>query len=436
MNGNLNTITCPNCGTEINVESILYSQAETRVKTDLEKQIKQQQTIYFQQRQSLEKDIEEFNQKKLRENELFQDKINKVKQELEKQMLEKASSEFQLEMKMLKDENEQRKAENFTLKSKELEFLKKEKEFKEKEEEFRLIVEKELLERSKLIEEKAKENTEKHLDLMLQKNNEQIEEIKKNYQFELKQLQVQLEQQKKLAEEMQKRAGQGSMQLQGEVQEIILEELLMKIYPQDIIEPVPKGFTGADVIQLVYNDFRNECGKIIYESKRTKNFSEEWIQKLKDDQMSAKASIAILVSDILPKDMDRFGEKNGVWICTFNEVRQVSFILREMIVKEFSMMESQKNSGDKMLMLYNYLTSSDFKQRIDNILDAFYSMKKDLEKEKRAFARIWKEREIQIERVITNTIQLHGTFTGIAGNSIPALESLNLIDDESNFLED
>jgi hypothetical protein len=431
----MNTIECPNCGQEINVEDILFHQAESKVKADFEQRFKQQQAIFLQQKNILEKDIADFNQKKQKENELFQEKLIKVRKEIEADIIQKTKSEVEYELKSMTEEIEKRKAENLELKRKEIEILKKEREFQEKEQDLKLNAEREILERARQIEQKAKENSEKNLELLQRRNEEHLEEMTKSHQFEMKQVMMQLEQQKKLAEEMQKKAGQGSMQLQGEVQEIILEELLSRIYPFDQIEPVPKGFTGADVIQTIYNNLRTEAGKIIYESKRTKNFQEDWIQKLKADQMAAKASIAILVTEVLPRDLEKFGEKNGVWICSFSEVKQVSFILREMILKEYALMEAQKNSGDKMTMLYNYLTSGDFKQRIENILDAFNSMKQDLDKEKRAFTKIWKEREVQIERVITNTIQLHSTFSGIAGNSLPALESLKL-PEESNITEE
>jgi hypothetical protein len=435
MNENLNTLICPNCGQEINVESVLYHQAESKVKSDFDKQMKQQQAIVIQQKQFLEKEIEEFSQKKQRENELFQEKMNKVKKELELELAQKARSEVNLELRTLQEENEKRKNENLELKKKELEILKKEQEFKEKEEEMKYEVEKKLFEQRKLLEEESANKTNKYLDSIKNQFTDQIAEKEKNFNLELTKMQIQLEQQRKLAEEMKRKADQGSMQLQGEAQEIVLEELLNKLYPFDTNLPVPKGFSGADVIQTVYNDSRQECGKIIYESKKTKNFVEDWIQKLKEDQMTAKAAIAILVTEIMPKDMEKFGLHNGVWVCTFGEVKQVTFILREMLIKEYSLLEAQKNSGDKMTMLYNYLTGTDFKQRIENILDAFNSMKFELEREKRAFSKIWKEREVQIERVISNTILLHSTFSGIAGNSIPALESLKLIDD-GNLIEE
>lgn len=435
MENKFNIIVCPNCRSEINVESVLYNQAESKVKADFEKQMKQQQAIFLQQKESFAKEIEEFNHKKQKENELFQERLIKIRKELELELVQKARSEVNLELKSLQEENEKRKNENFELRKKELEILKKEQEFKDKEGEMKFEIEKKLLEQRKILEEESINRSNKILESIKNQYAEQISEKEKNFNLELTKMQMQLEQQKKLADEMKRKAEQGSMQLQGEVQEEALELMLKNYYLYDSVEPVPKGYSGADVIQTIYNDLRQECGKIIYESKRTKNFTEEWIQKLKTDQMSSGAAIAILVTESLPKDLDKFGERNGVWICSFNEVKQVSFILREMIIREYSLTIAQKNSGDKMIQLYNYLTGTDFKQRIENVLDAFYTMKTELEKEKRAFSRIWKEREVQMERIVSNTILLHSTFTGIAGNSIPALESLNLLED-SNILDE
>ena len=222
------------------------------------------------------------------------------------------------------------------------------------------------------------------------------------------------------------RAEQGSMQLQGEVQELALEELLQHSYPFDNIEEVPKGIRGADCIQHVYNALQQQCGSIVYESKRTKSFANDWIDKLKEDQLSCKADVAILVSQVLPTGMDRFGEKDGVWICTFDEVKSLSFVLREMLLKLYAIKSSQENKGDKMHMLYDYLTSNTFRMQVEAIVEGFSTMKNDLESEKRSMQRIWKQREKQIDKVTTNTIDMYGSIKGIAGNAIQSVRALEL----------
>ena len=231
---------------------------------------------------------------------------------------------------------------------------------------------------------------------------------------------------------MQRKAEQGSMQMQGEVQELALEDLLRNEYPFDIVEEVPKGISGADVIQTVFNSFQQVCGKIIYESKRTKAFSESWIEKLKEDQRNQQADIAIIITETLPKEIDKFSRKDGVWICSFNEAKALSFVLREMIIKTHSVKSSEENKGDKMSLLYNYLISDDFRHRVESIVDGFSGLKGDLDKEKRAMQKIWKEREKQIEKVTSNTIDMYASIKGIAGSAIGTVQALELTAPDDN----
>jgi len=331
--------------------------------------------------------------------------------EQEKRKIEKMAHESVEErMKALQEENEKRKAENKSLKEKEVALLKKEAELKEKQEDLNLQMEKELLERQKEIEDKARAK---------ERENFELEKIK---------LLKQIEDNKKLAEEMKRKAEQGSMQLQGEVQELALEELLARTYPFDKIEEVPKGVRGADSIQTVINSSQQECGTIVYESKRTKNFANDWIDKLKQDQITCKADIAVLVTATLPADMDRFGEKEGVWICSFQEVKSLSFVLREMLIKTNSVKLAQENKGDKMELLYTYFTSNEFVQNIKQIVENYDGMINQLNSEKKAMHKIWATREKQIWVVQENISVLFGSIKGIAGNSLETSNVLQLPD--------
>ncbi|MCB0503026.1 MAG: DUF2130 domain-containing protein, partial [Bacteroidetes bacterium] len=220
----------------------------------------------------------------------------------------------------------------------------------------------------------------------------------------------------------------GSMQMQGEVQEIALENLLARLYPFDTIEEVGKGIRGADVIQTVINSAQQACGKIVYESKRTKAFQNDWIDKLKQDQIICKADISVIVTETMPGDMDRFGEKDGVWICGFHEVKSLSFVLREMLVKTHSVKSAQENKGDKMELLYTYLTGSEFRQNIQRIIENYDSMLNQLNAEKKAMHKIWSQREKQIWVVQENISALFGSIKGIGGNAIDAIDVLELPD--------
>ena len=165
---------------------------------------------------------------------------------------------------------------------------------------------------------------------------------------------------------------------------------------------------------------------MIYESKRTKAFSEGWIDKLKEDQRGQQADIAVLITEVLPRDMDRFGRKNGVWICTYQEAKSVTYVLREMLLKTHSVRSAEENKVDKMSLIYQYLTSVDFKQRVEAIVEGFSDLKIELDKEKRAMQRIWKSREKQIDKVIENTVDMYGAIKGIAGNAIQTVQALEL----------
>ena len=250
-----------------------------------------------------------------------------------------------------------------------------------------------------------------------------------------KELQKQLEDQRKLTEEMKRKQDQGSMQLQGEVQELAIEEWLAVQFPLDTIEEIKKGARGGDCIQIVNTRTRQNCGKIYYESKRTKDFQPSWIEKFKADMREKGADIGVLITEAMPSDFERMGIKDGVWICTYEEFKGLCTVLRESVIQLSTAISSQENKGDKMHMLYDFLTSNTFRMQVEAIVEGFSSMKEALESEKRSMQRIWKEREKQIEKVITNTIDMYGSIKGIAGNaiqSVKALELLNGLKEEEN----
>ncbi|NQU86276.1 MAG: DUF2130 domain-containing protein, partial [Mariniphaga sp.] len=244
-------------------------------------------------------------------------------------------------------------------------------------------------------------------------------------------LQKQLEDQKNLTEEMKRKQEQGSMQLQGEVQELAIEEWLAAQFPLDSIEEIKKGARGGDCIQIVNTRARQNCGAIYYESKRTKDFQPSWIEKFKADIRDKGANIGVLVTEVMPSDMYRMGLKDGIWICNYEEFKGLCAVIRESIVQLSMAVSSQENKGDKMHMLYDYLTSNTFRMQVEAIVEGFSQMKADLEGEKRSMQRIWKQREKQLEKVITNTIDMYGSIKGIAGNAIQAVKALELPEGES-----
>ncbi len=408
----IDKIKCPNCGHQFDVEEALAGRLEAHFKEEFEKKVAQQAERFNEERAKLQSEITEFEQKKERENEIFKQKleeqVNKRSEKIKKETLEG----FEQQLKALQEENEKKKQENRSLREKEIVLLKKENELKEKAEELELNIEKQLLEKQKELEEKGRAK-EREANLLKEKE-----------------YQKQLDDQKKLIDEMKRKAEQGSMQIQGEVQELALEELLSTTYPFDQISEVPKGVRGADCIQTVINSRQQACGAIVYESKRTKHFSGDWIDKLKQDQIQCKADLAIIVTQTFPSDMDRFGEKDGVWICGFHEVKSVSFVLREMLIKTQSVKSSEVNKGDKMELLYNYLTSNEFVQNIKRIVENYDGMIQQLNSEKKAMHKIWATREKQIWVVQENISALFGSIKGIAGKELETSSVLELPDSE------
>ena len=254
----------------------------------------------------------------------------------------------------------------------------------------------------------------------IQKSLDETNELKfKQKEEQLKQLQEQLQ----IA---QRKAEQGSMQLQGEVQELAIEEYLEAKFPFDVIEEIKKGARGADCIQVVHTREVLNCGKIYYESKRTKEFSKTWIEKFKADMREKSVDVGVLVTEVLPSDMDRMGLLDGVWVCTYEEFKGLSAVLRESIIKLNHAKKGEENKTDKMSLLYGYLTSTEFSMQIEAIVEGFTTMQSDLDTEKRSMARIWKQREKQITKVLDNTIGMYGSIKGIAGNAIGNVQALEL----------
>ena len=375
---------------------------------ELGQQQKQQEQV-FEQQHKLQ--AQAFEQKLAEEKKVLQTA-------LEESLRKSIASDFENKLQMMDTANKESEEKLKLSRAKELEFLMKEKAMKEKEEEMEIQLQRKLQEqRAEMVEQIRKQETEK--------NNLKDTE----HQLRVKELEKQLDDQKKLAEEMKRKAEQGSMQLQGEVQELILEELLRNAFPFDLITEVGKGVRGADCVHHVRNQFGQECGKIIYESKRTKDFSMEWIEKLKKDMRSMGVDVAVIVTQSYPKGMDCFGEKDGVWICSFDEVKAVSYILRDGIVKLFGAIKSQENRGDKMHMLYDYLTSNEFSEQWKAIREGFMSMKLSIQKERDAMEKLWKAREKQLEKVMLNAAHIRGSIEGIAGTDTI---QLSLTDDEDD----
>ena len=416
-----NQIKCPNCSIDIDVQDILSHQLEEEINQKYNAQLIEAKKKAEAEQEKLKQEKFDFEEKKKKENELFQERFDKKLKE-EKNLLE-----GKLKSKLLEEQAEQ--------------FNALQKELNEKSEQVKQLnrskAEIEKLKREKgELKEAAEAEAQKKLNQTLISEKEKIrksEEDKNELRF--KEMQKQLEDQKKLTEEMKRKQEQGSMQMQGEVQELAIEEWLVSQFPLDIIEEIKRGARGGDCLQFVNKRSEQNCGVIYYESKRTKDFQPSWIEKFKADIRDKGANIGVLVTEVMPSDMHRMGLKDGIWICDFEEFKGLCTVLRQSIIQLDTAISSQENKGDKMDMLYTFLTGNTFRMQVEAIVEGFTQMKSDLESEKRSMQRIWKQRDKQIEKVITNTIDMYGSIKGIAGNAIQTVKALELPDDMDSFID-
>lgn len=399
----INEITCPKCGHHFSAEKALAGEVEAKLRQEFNAKFKDLVAKTHQEQEEKEK------------SRLLQ--LEKEKKEVEEVLKRKVKSDFEAQLLAFQEELAVKNKENTLLKQKEFELLKTQQQLQQLEQEMQLKFEKAFMERQRLLEEDwRKQAEEKSL-------------------LKIKEKETQLEQMKKQVDEMQRKLDQGSMQLQGEAQELILEDLLREAFPWDTIEEVGKGIKGADVIHEVRNKVGIVCGTIVYESKRTKAFSESWIDKLKTDVRQQKADVAVLVTEVMPKDMSTFGMKDGIWVCTFKEIKGLSALIREALIKISEAKSAEENRGEKMHMLYSYLTSNEFRQQVEAIVEGFSSMKAALDKEKKAMMKLWAEREKQIDKVVQSTIAMYGSVRGIAGSAVGEIKALELDDSDELLLE-
>lgn len=416
------TIVCPNCNhqfepTEALAQTIRenlrreFNQKWLDEKKEQEKAfqakeaaVKKQQDLIAHEREQLQKQAQAQQQDFTRK---LEEQKKLMEAELSAQLAQKIQGDFETKLRHLEDTNKQSENKLKEAREKELEFLKQVQSLQAREQELDLEVQRKLLdERTKLGELIKKEEEEKN----------KLREAE--FQMKLREKDMQLEAQHKLVEEMKRKAEQGSMQLQGEVQELALEELLRHSFPFDVVSEVGKGVRGADCIQIVRNSYGQECGKIIFESKRTKDFSEDWIEKLKADSRTLNADVAVIVTQAMPKDMESFGERQGVWVCSFADVKPLIHVLRDLVIKVHTAGKSQENKGDKMNLLYNYLVSSEFAEQWSAIREGFMTMKMSIQRERDQMEKLWKAREKQLEKVLLNAAHIRGSIEGISGMEV------------------
>lgn len=404
------TIQCPECNAQIDVNDILKHQIEESLSRK-----------FNAKEEDLKKKMADFEAKKERENELFQERLEKEKKEVTKAIEEKVKRELAEESK---DQYEAMQKELTEKSEKIKELHKKDAEISR-------------LQREKSeMEDSIKAEQERMFNQKMKIEQERIKKLAdESNEFKVKELQLQLDAQKKLTEEMKRKQEQGSMQMQGEVLELAIEEWLANQYPLDTIDEIKKGATGADCLQIVNTREIQNCGTIYYESKRTKSFQPAWIEKFKNDMRDKNVNIGVLVTEVMPIGMDRMGMREGIWICTYDEFKGLSAVLRQSLIQLRIAVGTQENKGDKMEMLYDFLTSNEFKLQIEGIVEGFTQMQDDLKREKNAMKTMWRKREKQIDKVISNTVHMYGSIRGIAGNAVGSVKALELESEPTELLE-
>jgi len=418
-----NEIKCPNCAHPIDVNEVFAAQMEDKYKTLMQSQKQQLAAEMNVKQQELEQQRKDFEEKKKKTNELFLERLEKEKKTIAEQLKAKVKQDYDQQMEAQKAELEEKGKVIQDLRTKEIEMERMKRSMAEEKKNWELEFEKKIAKERDEYEEQIIKRERERMAMQLKDKDQKIE-------LQLKEREKVIEDMKKQLDEAKRKAEQGSMQLQGEVQELAIEEYLRNNFPFDEIDEIKKGARGGDCLQIVHDGANRDCGTIYYESKRTKDFQPAWIEKFKADMRVKGADIGVIVTQAMPKDMEIMGEKNGIWICTFEEFKGLCHVLRTTIIRIAQERTGQENKGDKMSFLYDYLTGSEFRMQVEGIVEGFRQMQEDLQREKNSMNRIWSQREKQLQKVILNTTGMYGSIKGIAGKAIGTIEYLELPEGE------
>jgi len=421
-----NTIKCPNCATQIDIDEIFYHQIEQKFKQQhLEEQkklrdeveskrteykkafdtLKAKEEAIAEQKAKYEKDLARATEQKVEEQ------LRLEKQKLQAELRAKITAEREDEMKLMSEELQKKseQVKELHMTKAEVEKLKREKE----ELGAKAKVEAEVELNKRLAEEKLKlsKALDDEIALKLKAKDEQIEQMRRDI------------------ESAKRKGEQGSMQVQGESLETIIESWLAVQFPFDSVEEVKKGAFGADCIQTIHTRELQNCGVICYESKNTKAWSDGWIVKLKQDMLKVNADLGVLVTSVYPNDMDRMGFVDGIWVCSLDEFKGSVSLLRESLIRVHKTVQREDNKSDKMSLLYSYLTGNEFSMQLNAIVEGFMTMQTELDKERRSLMASWKRRQKLIDGVLQNTTEMYGSLQGIAGAAaLGQIEALELPD--------
>ena len=402
----LGNVHCPKCGHLYPVELSLKEKVEKELKSVYEQRLDDIAKRNEMKRQEWERERIKLTRAIENQEQDIEAVLAAQKKQIVWEIREETNKDVQDQLNHLQKELEKQKLENSRLKQQELTLAKKEAESEQQKEKLMFEME----------------------HAFLQKRKEWENEIRQSFEqkqaFSRLEYEKKLTDQKKLLEEMQRKMEVGNSNMKGEIQEIAIEHYLRSVFAEDKINPVKSGRRGADCLQIVRGHLRAKCGSIYYESKRTKYFQHSWIEKLKSDMRECKADIGVLVTEAMPGDMERVGQKEGIWICNFEEFKGLSLALRDGLLRLHQVISAKESSMEKSQLIFEYLTSSEFRMQIEGILEGFSMLKQELEKEKRAMHAIWQRREKQLEKVLLNTNLMFNSIKGIAGGAIQDIQLL------------
>jgi hypothetical protein len=407
------TVICPQCKVEIKLTESLAAPLLESVRRDYEQRLAQKDTDIAKREQALTERTQSLEKAKQTLDQQIAQKIQQERVRIAAEEAQKAKlalggdlDQKAKEIANLQEILKQNNAKLAEAQKAQADVIRRQRELDDARRELDLTIQKRVHADLGAEREKAKKEAEEELKLKVMEKDQTITAMQKQI------------------EELKRRAEQGSQQLQGEVQELELESLLAAKFPRDTIQPVPKGEFGGDVLHRVFGPANQVCGTILWESKRTKNWSDGWLVKLREDQRAAKAEIAVIVSQALPKDIDTFGFLDGVWVADPKVVLPVAMSLRHTLIEVACTRQASEGQQTKMEMVYGYLTGPRFRQRVQAIVEAFSSMREDLDREKKAITRQWAKREEQIDRVMNATVGMYGDLQGIAGKTLQEIEGI------------
>ena len=409
-------VKCPHCGNKFNPEEAI----EHDIRVQLEKE--------------------------------FDYKVAAQSKIIENQIKEQEAAKYAARLKALEEDRKTKELRLRELEDGAFVLEQREQQIKEREESVEIEMKKRLMVREKLIYEQAEkrmldkvsvdfqEREQKFIRereslevLMKKRTREESEKVREEERLKIGELQKKLDDQSKLINEMKRKSEQGSMQLQGEVQELAIEEYLTQAFMRDDIEEISKGKRGGDCVHVVKDQYDRVCGRILYESKRTRHFSHDWISKIKEDMRFQQAALGVIVTEVFPDGMTRFGEVDGIWVCSFVEFKALALLFRYNLIRIGEIVSSQENRGEKMQMIYSYVTGNEFKQKLEAAFESYREMQDDLTKEKTLLTSQWAKREKKLFKAMENLVCLYGDVRGIAGGAVQQIQSLEM--SEINLLQ-